>query len=736
MRNAIPPSGSGASRTPVALQASTGRFSSKLTPLRTLTLLFIALPLLAYIAEGAYRYRQLRVENELHLNRALRIAQEHALKIFQTNEIILDRVNDAVGRDDNATLQKRERALYQQFGALSRDKAQTQSIWLWDDKGQPLASDRIYPVPQELSVSDRDYFQWHQSRRGSLYLSERGVGRATGTPFIDMSRGRYRPDTGFAGVTSVNLSPTYFESFHKELATEEPGMLITMLREDGAVLTQSPSLPNPPARLAPDSPAMRLIRMGQPSGNTQLAASAEESRRLFAYSKVGNYPVYICTSLEITQLKQRWMHEMAWIAAFGLPPMLGLFLVARVALRRTREALCTAEKLKDETLNRKQVENALLQAQKMEALGRLTGGVAHDFNNALMVISTNLALLKRKHPAADDKQLQSIERSIETATKLTRQLLAFSHRQPLLPQCLNLLDWLGTAKDMLDPVLGRRVQLSAQIEEGTHAIYVDSAELELALLNLAINAKDAMPSGGRLSITAHNAGSDERPPSLKSEMVVIEVSDTGKGIAPDILDKVFEPFFTTKPVGEGTGLGLSQIYGLCQRAGGLATVQSQVGEGTTFRLFFPVFHEQPGRPARAPQLALRNLGLEVLLVEDNDEVAAPLIQVLEAMACQVKHFDRALNAQDWLAHQAALPDLLLSDVVMPGQIDGVGLAKHVREKYPDLKIVLMSGYAEQLDAITALGFDIIPKPCSPELLADTIERVLGKPCQANEEAAA
>jgi signal transduction histidine kinase/CheY-like chemotaxis protein len=736
MRNPMHPSGSGVSQTPVDLQPLTEPLASKLAPLRVLILLFISLPLLAYTLEGVHRYRHLHAESALNLSRTLKITQEHALKIFQTNEIILDRISDALGGDDNATLQKREKALYQQFHALSRDKEQTQSIWVWDDKGQPLASDRRYPVPRELNISDRSYFQWHQTRRSSFYLSERNVGRATGTPFIDMSRGRYRPDTSFAGVTSVSLSPTYFEDFHKELISEEPGMHITMLREDGAVLTQSPPLPNPSPRLMPDSPVMRFIHLGLPSGNAQLVASADEPERLFAYGKVGNYPVYISTSIDVNQITQRWMREMGWIAAFGLLPMLGLFLVARVALRRTREALYTAEKLKDETLNRKQVENALLQAQKMEALGRLTGGVAHDFNNALMVISTNLALLKRKHPAADDKQLQSIERAVETATKLTRQLLAFSHRQPLLPQCLNLHDWLGTAKDMLDPVLGRRVQLSAQIEEGTCAIYVDSAELELALLNLAINARDAMPSGGQLSITARNASSDELPPGLKGNMVVIEVSDTGKGIAPDILDKVFEPFFTTKPVGEGTGLGLSQMYGLCQRAGGLATVQSQVGKGTTFSLFFPVFHEQPGTPEKPPNLVLRNLALEVLLVEDNDEVAAVLIQVLEAMGCQVKHFDRALNAKDWLAHQAALPDLLLSDVVMPGQIDGIGLAKHVREKHPDLKIVLMSGYAEQLDTITRLGFDIIPKPCSPELLADTIERVLGKPCPANEEAAA
>jgi CheY-like chemotaxis protein len=235
-----------------------------------------------------------------------------------------------------------------------------------------------------------------------------------------------------------------------------------------------------------------------------------------------------------------------------------------------------------------------------------------------------------------------------------------------------------------------------------------------------------MPSGGQLRITARLAADTELPPRLQGRMVLIEVSDTGSGIAADILDKVFEPFFTTKPVGQGTGLGLSQIYGLCQRAGGLATVQSQVGVGTTFRLFFPAIDEPAQPPEKPVPTELRHLAKDVLLVEDNDDVAAALTLILEAMGCQVKHFDRATDARDWLAQQAVMPDVLLSDVVMPGEMDGLDLAKHVREKYPELSILLMSGYAQQLENITGLGFEIIPKPCSPELLAQALEQVIDR----------
>ncbi|WP_156955444.1 ATP-binding protein [Polaromonas glacialis] len=258
--------------------------------------------------------------------------------------------------------------------------------------------------------------------------------------------------------------------------------------------------------------------------------------------------------------------------------------------------------------------------------------------------------------------------------------------------------------------------------KGVRAIYVDSAELELALINLAINAKDAMPEGGQLHIAARNVDTN-LPPGLKSPLVVIEVSDTGHGIPADIVNKVFEPFFTTKPVGEGTGLGLSQIYGLCQRAGGAVTVQSQTGTGTTFRLFFPAFDSAPDASDTAHHRALGRLDKDLVLVEDNAEVAQALIPALEAMGCQVRHFDRATLARDWLAQQTSLPDVLLSDVVMPGSLDGLGLARHVRAAYPQLKVVLMSGYAQQLDAITGQGFEIVPKPCSPAQLAEAIERV-------------
>jgi CheY-like chemotaxis protein len=203
-------------------------------------------------------------------------------------------------------------------------------------------------------------------------------------------------------------------------------------------------------------------------------------------------------------------------------------------------------------------------------------------------------------------------------------------------------------------------------------------------------------------------------------MVFVDATDTGIGIEPALLAKVFEPFFTTKPVGQGTGLGLSQVYGLCQRAGGLADVRSEPGRGTTVRLYFPAASQPPEAIATLVPAQQRHLGLRILFVEDNDEVAAALIQVLDAMGCSVQRFDRASPAFEWLSTQTQLPDLLLSDVVMPGPMDGAALAQKVRAAHPGLRILLMTGYAQQIETITRLGFEVLPKPCSAERLAEAL----------------
>lgn len=690
--------------------------------LRLFAALSLVLPLLAYGIFGIYRHDQMRDEMAVRLDRSLRVAHEHALKVLDTTESMLARAGDLAAAPA-AELRLREPQLHAQLREITGNKRYLNGVWIIGADGAAIATSRFSPPPP-MDVRDRDYFVWHQQGNLTPFLSPPMVSRSTGESVVDLSAPRRDPGGTFGGVVNISLRSAYFHEFHADLVAEEPGLAITLFREDGSLYVRTPALSSTPDRLSPDSPVMQRLRAGQRDGVADGVSSVDGRDRLIRYRKVGEHPLYLGIGMDRARITRNWLGEMGRLAAFGLPLWIGLLVTAGIALRRSRESQQAAARLREETAARRRSEEALLQAQKLEALGRLTGGVAHDFNNALMVISNNVFLIKRKHPDAAGPNLDSISRAVQSATKLTRQLLAFSRRQPLAPQHIDLVQQLPNMADLLLPVLGSQVRLAIEVAPETPAIVVDTAELELALINLAINARDAMPEGGHFRLDARPAAPDELPPGLAGPMVRVTASDTGTGIAPELLTKVFEPFFTTKPMGQGTGLGLSQVWGLCQRAGGLATVASTPGEGTQVSLWLPVA-ASPRPPAEAMAGPAAGWpGLAVLLVEDNDAVATGLVPVLESMGCRVTRMDRATTARDWLDSAETLPGLLLTDVMMPGDIDGLGLAKWARARHPGLPIVVMTGYAEQIDAIAALGFEIVAKPCSADQLSLAIGRVL------------
>jgi len=283
---------------------------------------------------------------------------------------------------------------------------------------------------------------------------------------------------------------------------------------------------------------------------------------------------------------------------------------------------------------------------------------------------------------------------------------------------------LPALRDLLAPILGSSVSLEIEVDPGTHPITVDTAELELAVINLAVNAKDAIAERGTFRLVARNMRGDGVGENARGR-VVIEASDTGTGIDRAVLAKVFEPFFTTKPIGRGTGLGLSQVDALCRRAGGIASVESTPGQGTTVRMLFPAAAALPEERVALDPSFDRQVERSVLLVEDDDEVAAVIAPVLEQLGCRVRRVNAGAAALAWLQNHPDSADMVLTDVIMPGEIDGLALARHVKSDYPDLDVLLMTGYAEQMDTISRLGFDILPKPFSPDALADALQR-LGK----------
>jgi signal transduction histidine kinase/CheY-like chemotaxis protein len=371
--------------------------------------------------------------------------------------------------------------------------------------------------------------------------------------------------------------------------------------------------------------------------------------------------------------------------------------------QRVRQALDDAEK----------VHRTLVQNQRLEALGQLTGGVAHDFNNLLMVVNTNVHLLRARHPAlASDAQLQRIDRAVSTGSKLTRQLLAFARRQPLRPEVIDLATTLPELMELIRPTLGSSVAAGCEVAPGTGCIEADPAELELAIINLAMNARDAMPEGGTLRLAAH--------PAEDGEAVLIEVTDTGQGIPPEILDKVFEPFFTTKDVGRGTGLGLSQVWGLAQQAGGVASIRSTPGQGTTVSLHLPRARRRPSTDATMPGTRRIPPGCEVLLVEDNGELALAGAELLTEAGCRVFRAGNADEALALLDAGGARPHVVLSDIRMPGSLDGIGLARRLRTRTPAPQVVLMTGYTGELEAARAAGLEVLAKPVAPAQLLTAV----------------
>jgi PAS domain S-box-containing protein len=368
----------------------------------------------------------------------------------------------------------------------------------------------------------------------------------------------------------------------------------------------------------------------------------------------------------------------------------------------------------------------LAQSQKMEALGQLTGGVAHDFNNLLMVVAGQAHLMRAK--VGPDQRgvraLDAIEVAVRRGQDLTRQLLAFARRQRLNPVPLSLAERTKPLRELLGTSVGGAIELRVEIPPAVWSVEVDASELELALLNLAVNARDAMPNGGVLTVSARNVQlrRGEVDPELEGEFVAVSVRDIGVGIPPDILPRVFEPFFTTKDVARGTGLGLSQVYGFVEQSGGRATVSSSLGEGTTFTLYLPRT-QKPAHVREAAEVVAAPRGARVLLVEDNPdvaEVAAGLLEQLGNRPVVVTNADAALRA----LRDGEKPDVVFSDIVMAGEMDGLALARQVRAEWPDLPILLTTGYSHNAENV-GQEFAILPKPYALPDLVRALGTVMG-----------
>ena len=665
----------------------------------------VVLPLMLFGFAAWLNYRHEEGVADDRIERSLDILHEHTLKVFQTVEGAIAEVNEIVrGMTDDAIRADQPR-LHERMKRIVEVLPQLRAIFLIDRDGRPLASSQLVQVPADLRSRERSFFNVHIAGDVGTYVSEVVQPRLAifGTPFFVLSRRRPSADGTFNGVIAVAVVPQYFEEFYT-LIGRGPGELYALIRADGNFLAR---YPQPPDRLRAVGPGLEAaVAEGRERAIRTGRSQIDGAERRVGYRKLEGFPVYAIAGIETSAIRGEWMSTMAGHLIFGVPATLFILLILAMALRRTRRLHAEAER-------REAVEAALRQAQRLEAIGHLTGGVAHDFNNLLMIVSGSAERLRRDLTSEKHRRLlDMIMNATSRGESLTRQLLAFSRRQMLTPAVIDLTQRLPELKDMLTRSLRDDITTEVLVPDESCAVKVDPSELELALLNLAVNARDAMPNGGTLTITVTPVvlEGSATAEGLSGDFVVISVADTGSGIAPEILHHVFEPFFTTKEVGKGTGLGLSQVYGFAKQSGGTATVISTVGRGTAITIYLPRTQELPA-PSTAPmkaEAAPRRAGT-VLVVEDSPEVAEVATAYFQQLGYMVKQVASANEALELLAKDAKI-DLVFSDILMPGGMNGLELGHAIRRRDAAMPVLLATGYSDSARDAVEQGFIVLQKP--------------------------
>ena len=662
-------------------------------------------------------YRGVYAVADERIDRSLDVLQEQALKVFETVDRIFPEVGEVVRGMSDDDIRAAQASLTPRLQRIVGVMPQVQSITLIGRDGRELASSAPLQLPADADFSGRDYFKVQAENDVGTYVGDLHAAAGPGeTDMFDISRRLTAPDGSFRGVIAIAVRPRYFDDFYA-MIEQSPGNFYALVRSDGVLLARYPWSGPHVRRLTSGSMLRRSISLGLTRGLFSVdAAEVDHIDRRIGFRKMPDFPVYAIAGTETAAIRSAWLSMVVAHLIFGLPATLLLFFTLWVALRRTR-------RLHDEAERREVAEDALRQAQRLEAIGQLTGGVAHDFNNLLMIVSGTVQRLRRSVTGESETHLlDTITNATQRGESLTRQLLTFSRRQMLQPSVIDLAERLPEIKDMLSRSLRGDIEIRVAVPRRSCAIKVDPNEFELALLNLAVNARDAMPSGGTLTITAkpilmRGRGSEE---GLSGEFVAIRIADTGSGIPPEILPRVFEPFFTTKEVGKGTGLGLSQVYGFARQSGGAASITTSMRRGTAVTLFLPRTWETPARPRQ--EIAVADAALPagvVLLVEDNQEVAEVARAYFEQLGYSVRHAAGAQAGLNLIESEPGI-DLVFSDILMPGGMNGLELADAVRRRYPEIAVLLTTGYSSSAQDAVRRGFAVLQKPYD---LA-TLERAL------------
>ena len=507
--------------------------------------------------------------------RTAQILREHALKVFEAHEVIIDQIEERI-RDMDWDAVRASEDVARYLARLSRRQHLVTSIIVMGPDGMAASVSNVFPTPA-TDLSDRSYFIGLKQVPVGTYIGEPVMGRVTGNRVMVVARARLTPDGRFDGVIAVAVSLDRFSEFYRGITSVEENS-ITLVRADGTVLMRQPPATTGSQKMSPASGFMRAISAG--ASISRNVAEMDGVERLYSIERVGSYPVYVSYGLSLTGLRWMWLFDLLLFGAFAVAAAVALFSVSLLALRRVRNEQRLVEQWQGEVARRQLVEQTLRQSQKMEALGQLTGGVAHDFNNMLMVISGNAELLKRKAAGAGvDRQISAIEHAARNGEALTRKLLAFSRRRLVQSRSIELGPFVAKLVDLLKPSLPHGIELTGDVPAGTLAGPGRCRRSgAVARQHRAQCTRRHVRRGQR---DDRGAKSDRCRPTIRRPITSQASSsrcpsqDNGAGIAAEHLSRVFEPFFTTKDVGRGTGLGLSQVYGFAKQNGGAVTVDER-----------------------------------------------------------------------------------------------------------------------------------------------------------------
>src|SRR4051812_27973900 len=675
--------------------------------LRLAVVLAAVLPLAFFAGAARLGYLDAVRATSARLNELTRAAEDHAARILERNDVVMQQMLQLLKDDDDEALRKREVQLHEVATAILLRLPHIGSITVKNAQGDVLMSTFFPPASRTLAGPD-----WK-------LLAD----RANDEVMLKVSKQRSLASGAPGGMVELTLNRSYFDEFYRRLTEGDSRLTAALLNGEGVLVSSWPPVPLSDTVLA-HGPLVKRIKSGEPGGMLlETGVLASSGQRYAAFRKVADEPLYVAVTQDMASALAGWKHQILVLGAILLPVTLALVGASWLALRRTRREIEARRRLRDEAQQREHAEEALRQAQKLHALGQLAGGLAHDFNNLLMVVSANAELLGRAVPqAASRPELGSILRAVDGGGKLTRRLLGFSRKRAHQPEVIRPQAALDGMLDLLRTTAGKAVEITLQVDAETPPIEVDVAELEMALINLVANARDAMGHKGRIRIQARPGRPGEGSEGSVLGYAVISVSDTGHGMSTDIMNRAFEPFFTTKPPGVGTGLGLAQVYGFCAHAGGDVEVASKLRVGTTVSMLIPAT-AKPAPASRIEAARVSKLSARVLLVEDSPELSSSIAESLEKSGCVVTPVSSALEAERLALAADSGFDVVLSDIVMPGG-DGVALAARLRKRRPSLPVVLITGYAREVRHAVGPDLEILPKPCAAEDIVGALSRAI------------